>query len=252
MYISIKDYIESKGISGDVILYRDRWHKKRGLCQYLAQNISTNKTICVYSGGAFGLYMAKAFANNKVVVCGNVIADEYKQQILQLPNAIVIEGKTNLASKQYADQMGYLFVDQFDNPLIKQYYKNHFLNLIAEVQAKHVNAFCDCGHSCATLAGAIASGVDVCFVLGINRIEGTRQRLYYLTDYKDRFVQQTTRDFDTTVLQKEIEALYSSFGNVFEATRSISASMSWLKQNPGKTVLVYVGDSPVFGEDITI
>lgn len=253
MNISIKDYLATKGINGNIILYRDKQHKKKALCEYLAKNISTDKTICIYSGGAFGLYIAKAFPNNKVVICGSRITDEYKQQIVQMSNATIIEGlatATNAKTKVYAEANGYFYINQFDNPFIKAYYKNHLVNIIAELQGTSINAFCDAGHSCGTMAGFIESGLTSWqFVLGVN-IDG-RTNVHYLTNLTDKFVQETTLNFDTAVLQAEIEAAYPSFGNIFEATRSISAAMSWLQKNPNKTVLVYVGDSPVFGEDFS-
>ena len=48
--------------------------------------------------------------------------------------------------------------------------------------------------------------------------------------------------FKTFKLCQEIESLHPEFGNIYEATRSISGAMTWLQNNPNKTVLVYVGD----------
>lgn len=248
MNISIKNYLSTKGVKGDIILYRDSCHKKKAMCEYIAEQIKTVKNICVYSGGAFGLYMSKAFPQKSVFIFGKVTS-EYKTQIERLPNATIFEG-TNNDAKQYASKNDCLFVDQFAEPLIREYYKKHFVEILAEVGT--IDAFVDCGHSCATLAGAIESGANLQFVLGINRVGGERQNVHYLKDHKGKFTQETTRNFDTAVLQTEIEDAYPSFGNIFEATRSISAAMSWLQKNPNKTVLVYVGDSPVFGEDATL
>lgn len=250
MIQNIKDYLKTKAIEGDIILYRDKAHKKKAMCEFLAQRIKTDKTICVHSGGAFGLYIAKAFQNNQIIICGNPTA-EYRQQIEKMPNAVV-EGKVSTTAKvkTHAEALGFYFVDQFGEPLIKQYYKHHFANILKEVGS--VDAFCDCGHSCATIAGAIESGANLEFILGIVKADGEREHVHYLAEYKDKFVQETTRNFNTKQIQTEIEEMYPDFGNIFEATRSISAAMSWLLKNPNKTVLVYVGDSPVYGEDATI
>lgn len=246
--MSIKEYLATKGIQGNIILCRDKGHKKKAMCEYLAQNIETGKKICVYSSGAFGLYIAKVFSSNQVVICAKGFSTEYKKQIVQLQNATIIESiENNAKAKDYATANGFYFINQFGENLIKEFYKNHFAEILAEVGT--VDAFCDCGHSCATLAGAIESGANLQFVLGVNMAEGTRSNVHYLTNLTNRFVQETTKNFDTKLLQEEIEKQYPSFGNIFEATRSISAAMSWLQKNPNKTVLVYVGDSPVFGAD---
>lgn len=250
MNISIRDYLSTKGINGNIILYRDKCHKKKAMCEFLAQNIETSKKICVYSSGAFGLYVAKAFPTNQVVICCHQVSSEYQHQIDKLPNAEIVYTKSIKSSvKDYAEQKGYFYVNQFGENLIKEFYKNHFAEILAEVGT--VDAFVDCGHSCATLAGAIESGANLQFVLGINRVDGERQNVHYLKDHKGKFTQETTLNFDTAVLQTEVEATYPSFGNSFEATRSISAAMSWLQKNPNKTVLVYVGDSPIFGQDVS-
>ena len=251
MIVSIKAFLSSKRISGDIILYRDTHHKKKSMCEYVANHlgIQAGIPVRVYSNGAFGLYIAMALPRNQVLVCGRAITSEYKNQIVQLANAKTIEEDDNTTVKNEIAKSNYFYLNQFDEPLIKEYYKKHFAEILAEVGT--VDAFVDCGHSCATLAGAIESGANLQFVLGINRVDGERQNVHYLKDHKDKFTQETTRNFDTAVLQTEIEAAYPSFGNIYEATRSISAAMSWLQKNPNKTVLVYVGDSPVFGQDVS-
>ena len=257
MIISIKDYLTTKDISGNIILYRDNQHKKKELCEYIAKNVSTNKTICCSSGGAYGLYLAKAFPNNNIVICGSPSA-EYKKQIDRLSNVTI---KTTIREtspestniKDYAEQQGYYHISQYTDPLIEEYYKIHFADILKELEGVNIDAFCDCGHSCATLSGFIAADlVKWAFILGVVRPEGIRTWVHHLSDKTDKFVQETTRNFDTKQIQLDIEEMYPDFGNVFEATRSISAAMSWLLKNPGKTVLVYVGDSPVFGEDAII
>lgn len=248
MNITLKNYLADKGVQGKIILYRDKTHKKKALCEYLATKIVTDKTICVYSAGAFGLYMAKAFPNNKVVVCGKISA-EYKKQLAEQSNAVMGNIALGQSVKDFAESNGFLFVDQFNNEYVKEYYKQHFGEILAEVGM--VDAFCDCGHSCSTLAGAVESGAKIKFVLGYNG-EQPRQNLHHLNKHKDKIEQATTRNFDTATLQGEIEKEYPSFGNIFEATRSISSAMAWLQKNPNKTVLVYVGDSPSFGKDAEI
>lgn len=256
MIYNIKEYLQTKSIEGNIILYRDKAHKKKALCEYLAENITTDKPICFYSSGAFGLYMAKAFPNNQIVILGKPTT-EYQQQIDKLPN-VTINTSTRETSpistnrKDFAEANGFYFVDHFGEPLIENYYKNHFANILEEAKGFQIDTFCDCGHSCATLSGAIASGTDLDFVLGVVGEAGSRIGLYYLDDKQDKFTQETTKNFDTKQIQTDIESMYPDFGNIYEATRSISAAMSWLQKNPGKTVLVYVGDSPVFGEDAEI
>lgn len=237
MNVSIKDYLKMKGIEGDIILYRDNSHKKEKMCEYLAKNISTDKTIAFYSGGAFGLYMAKAFPNNTLKHCGKA-SSEYKEQIDQLDNIEIVPCLNNAAARTLAEQNDWFFIDQFNEPLIKEYYKQHFTDILAELNDKHIDAFVDCGHSCATIASFVESDlVDWAFVLGITNKNG-RRKYHYLDAHKEQVEQVWTGYFNTEEIQNENESL----GNIFEATRSISAAMQWLVMNPNKTVLVYVGD----------
>lgn len=233
-----------------IVLYRDSRHKKAAMCEYIAKHLNVNDdVICVYSTGAFGLYMAKAFPNNKVVICGRIVTEEYKTQIRALPNTEIVCGiNTNAEAQSYAEAHGYYYINQFDEPLIKEYYKTHFADILSELGDIHIDAFCDCGHSCATIAAAVERGDFSAYILGVNTLND-RSNIHYLSD-KNGFVQEKTFNYDTAALRDNIESTYPSFGNVFEATRSISAAMSWLEKNPNKTVLVYVGDSPVFGQDI--
>ena len=238
---------------GKIVLYRDSRHKKAAMCEYLAEQmvVQNSETLCLYSTGAFGLYMAKAFPNNKVVICGHSVTAEYKAQIQALPNAEIVCGvNTNAEAQIYAAEHGYKFVNQFGEPLIVEYYKAHFADILAELGDTHIDAFCDCGHSCATMAAALERGDFDAYVLGVNT-PGDRANLHYLAG-KSGFVQEKTFNHDTKALRAEIENEYQVFGNIFEATRSISAAISWLDKNPGKTVLVYVGDSPDFGKDTRI
>lgn len=244
MIQSIKKYLSDKNIPGDIILYRDKSHKKKAMCEYLASKIETDKIICVHSVGAFGLYTAKAFPNNLVMIFGDP-SEEYLSQIRETPNARVSKkGMGNFVKKDESH-----FINQFNEPIIEEYYTAHFVKIMKDVGA--VDAFCDCGHSCATLSGAIKSGMNLCYILGTVKPTG-RKYVHYLSDKIGQFTQEYAGNFDTKQIQIDIESMYPKFGNIFEATRSISAAMSWLQKNPNKTVLVYVGDSPVFGEDKTI
>ena len=258
MVQNIKDFLATKGIDGEIILYRDKQHKKKALCEYLEKNIGTDKDVSTISGGAFGLYLAKAFPKKKAVIIG-IPTPEYRAQIDRLSHAVVVSNiretsPVSTNAKDYSDKKGYYFVDQYKEPLIKEYYKKHFTDIVTELGDIHVDAFCDCGHSCATMAGAIENELTAkwSFILGVVVKSGRREHVHHLTGKENMFVQETTRNFDTKQLQVEIEKAYPKFGNVFEATRSISAAMSWLQKNPKKTVLVYVGDSPVLGEDAII
>ena len=255
MYQSLKPLLERENFNGEIILYRDDRHKKAAMCEYLAEQmvVQNSETLCLYSTGAFGLYMAKAFPNNKVVICGHSVTAEYKAQIQALSNTEIVCGvNTNAEAQKYAAEHGYRFINQFGEPLIKEYYKIHFADILAELNGQTINAFCDCGHSCATLAGFIESGLaNYEFILGVNT-ETERTNIHYLVGKETMFTQEKTFNYDTEQLQEAIEAAFPTFGNVFEATRSISAAISWLDKNPGKTVLVYVGDSPDFGKDTRI
>lgn len=67
MIQSIKTLLQEYGIDGDIILYRDEDHKKKGLCEYLINNIDTDgKEVVTFSDGAFGLYLSRALPNNTV------------------------------------------------------------------------------------------------------------------------------------------------------------------------------------------
>ncbi len=258
MLQNIKEYLSIKGIDGNIILYRDKQHKKKALCEYLASKIGTEKNVATTSGGAFGLYIAKAFSNRQTIIFGRP-TPEYQQQIDKISTASVMTNiretsPTSTNAKDYATANGFYYIDQYKENLIKEYYKNHFTDIVGELGDIHIDAFCDCGHSCATLAGAIENSLTSKwkFILGVVLESGHRDHVHYLTGKEKKFVQETTRNFNTKQIQEDIEKAYSSFGNVFEATRSISSAMSWLQKNPGKTVLVYVGDSPVLGADVTI
>lgn len=67
MIQSIQPILSQYNVTGDIILYRDSDHKKKGLCEYLANNIDTEgKEIVTFSDGAFALYLSRALPNNTV------------------------------------------------------------------------------------------------------------------------------------------------------------------------------------------
>lgn len=260
MIQSINNIIKNYDIEGEILLYRDENHRKKGMLQFLKDNFNIGKdqVICTYSDGAFGLWTARIFNDNQVITCFPILSPDYGELMEATKNLILISGIKNLSNwKEYYEGKGYFIINQFEDNLVKDYYKNYFLTVVNAVKDYHIDAFCDCGHSCATIAGFIeADLVDWQFILGVNTL-GKREKVHHLMPLKDKVIQYTTKKFDTLKLGKEIEAAYPEFGNVYEATRSISAAMSYLKDNPGKTVLIYVGDSfekegTKFGQDTII
>lgn len=264
MILLIKDIIKNYGINGDIVLYRDEKHRKEGLMQYLKDNLLIEgKIIVTYSDGAFGLFLARALPDNQVITHFKYISPDYGELMKKQSNLTLIydvkgtkDWKENYLPKYNTDE--YLIINQFEEDIITEYYKNYFPTMIDVLKVYDIDAFCDCGHSCQTMAGFIRSNeenkfVDWKFILGINRREG-RENLWKLNQYKGLYEESPTFDFDTLQLGKEIEEKYPYFGNVYEATRSISAAMAWLKTNPGKTVAIYVGDAykkegTKFGQD---
>lgn len=247
MILSIKGLIEKYGIAGDILLYREGSHRKKEMAKYLASKLSIpNETeIHTYSNGAFGLYLAKAFPDIKVnTYCGGASKD-YLNEMVSTKNLRIISNMDYLSFKEMG--FGGIVIDQYTNKLVLEYYKLYFNKLVKLVSNYKIDAFCDCGHSCATLAGFVASNfekglVKWDFVLGCV-IKVPRTNIYHLEPYRDKILFYSTREFDTYKLEGEIERMWPEFGNVFEATRSISAAMAYLVENPGKTVLVWVGDS---------
>lgn len=251
MIQSIKEILQQYNIDGDIILYRDADHRKKKLCEYIAKNINVDAdtTICTNSDGAFGLYLARAFPNNKVISCCYTISPDYSDAMLSTQN---LEVKTQMGLLQdtrlyenFAQNNGYLFIDQFNNKLLLEYYSSYFDTIVNEVKTYSIDAFCDCSHTGATITGFKQRDIDVNtgwqFIVGVNRDPG--EYFNYSTLYQDEFMQVTTLNYDTLEIGELIEQQYPNFGNVYEATRSISAAMTWLSQNPNKTVLVYVGDA---------
>lgn len=264
MILSIKKIIQLYGIEGDILLYRDENHRKEGLMKYLKSKLDTqNKTIITWSDGAFGLLLARAFPENQVVTYFNHISPDYGELMKVQSNLILREGYRglddweNICYQKYSDKDKYIIINQYKNELITEYYSNYFPIMVNALKDCHIDAFCDCGHSCQTMAGFIKGNkenklVDWKFVLGVNFYP--RKNLWQLTQYENEIEQALTKDFNTLIIGKEIEATYPEFGNVFEATRSITAAMAWLKAHPGKTVAVYIGDAykkegTKFGQD---
>ena len=263
MVISIKNIIKNYGIEGDILLYRGENHRKKGLCDYLKNNLPVSgKTIITYSDGAFGLFLARALPDNQVITHYRHISPDYGELMEVQPNLTLVGEMDGLSGwKEYCKQNyigdNYLFINQFEDSIVTDYYNGYFSTVVDALKSYPVDAFCDCGHSCQTLAGFISRNrvdnlVDWFFILGVNLYP--RTNLWFLDKHLGYFVQYTTKDFDTLTIGKRIEAAFPAFGNVYEATRSITAAMSFLKDNPGKTVAVYVGDSrekegTKFGQD---
>ena len=264
MILSIQKILKLYGIEGDILLYRDENHRKEGLMKYLKSKLDIqDKTIVTWSVGAFGLLLARAFPENQVITYFNHISPDHDELMKAQPNLILKGGYKglneweNICDQKYSDKDKYIIINQYKNKLITEYYSNYFPIMVNALKDCHIDAFCDCGHSCQTMTGFIAKNkkenlVNWEFVLGVNHYP--RTNLWRLAEYEGSFIQYITRDFNTLIIGKEIEATYPEFGNVFEATRSITAAMSYLRDNPGKTVAVYIGDAykkegTKFGQD---
>ena len=240
MFQRINEVTKDYGVTGSIILYRDSDHKKVGLCNYLHTKLQDEigaSPILVCSSGAYAVYMGKAFPNNQILVNG-ILSPEYKAIADTMPNikAIGAESKAYLLS-------------QFKSPLFTEYYALHLDDILLDLGAvaNEVSAFCDFSHSGATLAGFIQSGkTNWEFLSG--QFGDNPKPLTHLTKQAGKFGIAKIHQIDTVALQAKIETAYPAFGNVFEATRSIAAAISWMRDNPDQTVLCYVGDSMVFGE----
>lgn len=263
MILSIKKIIQLYGIEGDILLYRDENHRKQGLCDYLKSNLPIeNKTVITYSDGALALFLARALPENKVITHYGRISPDYGELMVAQPNLVLNNNFYNLDEwKSYCKEHyvgdDYIIINQYEDSLLTEYYKGYFPKVVEAFKDYKVDAFCDCGHSCQTMAGFISKNkenklVDWQFILGVNLLP--RRKLWKLTDLQNDFVQYITRDYNTLIVGKEIEATYPEFGNVFEATRSITAAMSYLREHPGQTVAIYIGDAfekegTKFGQD---
>lgn len=246
MIKSIKDVINEYGISGDILLYRDADHRKKKMCEYLVSNIDIgDKEVHTYSDGAFALYLARALPNNLVNTYCGVISHDYGE-IMEATENLKINLNTSYPDFDKTKFDG-IKIDQYSSKLVFEYYKSYFQKMVDEVKDYKINAFCDCGHSCATLAGFVASNlenklVDWNFILGCV-LKVPRTYIYHLESYRDKIISYLTTKFDTYEIGDKIEEKHPDFGNVFEATRSISAAMAYLQEHPNETVAVYVGDS---------
>lgn len=246
--INLSTLLEEKEIKGEILLYRDDEHKKLKLCEHLVsvyQNeIEKKGHIVVYSGGAFGLYMAKAMPNNcQITICGSP-TQEYLKQIEKIPNTNVEYGTVIKQAELFAETLNALYINQFGDTETVRYYKKHFEEINKEINLSSY-VFVDCGHSCATMAGAEESKLFKKCVLTVTG-PMVRRNCHFCMN---KNIEQTTcYGYDTLTLQKEIETRYPDFGNVFEATRSIAGAINYLDKNPNEKIFIYVGDSPVYGE----
>ena len=264
MVQSIKSVISRYGIQGDILLYRDTFHRKKEMLEYVVDGLDTEgKEVCTISDGAFGLFLARALPNNVVHTCYNIISPDYGEVMEQQSNLVLHSGLYRNgynASNDYNEFVKrhpeYVYINQFEDSAVKDYYKNYFPKLVWAVNEYKVDAFCDYSHSGATLAGFmenneeslltnwkfILGSVDMKFAIYADKPFEFEPR-NYLSKFKDKLDIVSCNYYNTYDLGIEIETEYPEFGNVYEATRSISAAMKWLESNPNKTVLVYVGDS---------
>lgn len=150
MVIKITDLLQNYGLNGALVLYRSGQYRKFHLCDFLAYQITVSEgdVLGARTCGAFGLALAKKYPNNEVELIGK-ISPEYMRQLDALPNARIVT--------QFSD--GIIYVDQHKNPLVLEHYANYFPTILAEVGNESIDAFCDCGHTCGTFAGLLASGL---------------------------------------------------------------------------------------------
>lgn len=254
MIQSIQPILSQYNVTGDIILYRDSDHKKKGLCEYLANNIDTEgKEIVTFSDGAFALYLSRTLPYNTVHTCYRIISPDYGELLEQQLNLVLHPNMTR--PKEYVqfieEHPEYVEINQYTNPLCKQYYKEHFQNILQELGDTHIDAFIEYGHSCATLAGFADSNlVDWDFVyatvdIGVDLWGDNPRYRNQAKGMDDKLSAVFCVQLNTLELGRLIESTYPEFGNVYEATRSIAGAINYLQKNPGKTVLVYVGDNPV-------
>lgn len=254
MIQSIKTLLQEYGVNGDIILYRDADHKKKGLCKYLINNIDTDgKEVVTFSDGAFGLYLSRALPNNTVHTCYRTISPDYGELMEAQPNLVLHPNMTR--PKEYVEFLAqhpeYVEINQYTNTLCKEYYKQHFSDVLQELGNTHIDVFMDYGHSCATLAGFAESGLtDWDFIyatidIGVELWGDNPRYRNHAKGLDDKLSAIFCVQLDTLALGRKIEATFPAFGNVYEATRSIAGAINYLSKNPEKTVLVYVGDSPI-------
>lgn len=247
MVISIKKYLQQQGIQGDILLYRDNAHRKENMCKYLVDklNIEESDIVYIYSDGAFALYLARALPNNVIHTYCRVLSHDYGELLDKQKNLII---HYPFYYSEFVDmEVDGIKLNQFNEDIILEYYTKYFSKLYEEVKDYKIDAFCDCGHSCATIAGFYNAAknnfdLDWQFILGIYN-DDKRSNYYHLNAYKDYVKMYNTEKFNSFDIGDTLEEEYPEFGNLYEATRSISAAMSYLKSCPEKTVLIYVGDS---------
>lgn len=252
MIQSIKNIVTALGYNGDIILYRDSFHKKKGLCEYLAKNVQPTDIIVTYSDGAFALYLARALPNNTIHTCYNGISPDYGELLEKQINLVLHPNYRRAVNYKnfLQEHPEYVEINQYTDEKCVEYYAQHFVEIYEqELKNLHIDAFAEYGHSGATLAGVIkANIVDWDFImatLDFNTL--TSDKINYrnhMNSVKDKITHvEFCTKINTFLIGQEIERVYPEFGNVYEATRSIAAAFSYLEKNPGKTVLVYVGDS---------
>ena len=237
------EILSKYGVTGEIVLYRDAngKNKKHGLCQYIHTHRKKDigdKDILICSMGAYAEQMGLAFPNNTIWVNGT-ITPEYKARIDLMPNVKKLSAL--MPNDVYA-------ISQYVDEVFPSYYESHFETILAKLGAKQVDAYADACHSGATLAGFIKSGKKPSWkwINGIGTLGGPHRTIPHLKDFDSQIETISYLNFKTRELQVEIESAYPTFGNVFEATRAIATAILWLKDNPNKTVLCYVGDAKVF------
>lgn len=252
MIQSIKNIVTALGYNGDIILYRDSFHKKKGLCEYLAKNVQPTDIIVTYSDGAFALYLARALPNNTIHTCYNGISPDYGELLEKQTNLVLHPNYRRAVNYKnfLQEHPEYVEINQYTDEKCVEYYAQHFAEIYEqELKNLHIDAFAEYGHSGATLAGVIkANIVDWDFImatLDFNTLtSGKINYRNHMNSVKDKITHvEFCTKINTFLMGQEIERVYPEFGNVYEATRSIAAAFSYLEKNPGKTVLVYVGDS---------
>ena len=252
MVVSIQNIVNDLGYRGNILLYRDGYnHKKKGLCEYLAKDIQVGQEIVTYSDGAFGLYLARALPKNIVHTFYNNISPDYGELMEAQKNLIRHPNTKRLNEyKQFVEtHQEYIEINQYTDKRCVEYYEQHFIKIYEdELKYYTIDAFCEYGHSGATLAGAINAGFKWDFIMAtlninvdIGAIPTYRNHMSEVSS-KINHVEFCTK-IDTFELGQKIEKQYPQYGNVYEATRSIAGALSYLEKNPGKTILVYVGDS---------
>lgn len=244
MIQSIKTLLQEYGIDGDIILYRDEDHRKKKMCEYLVSKMELEgKDVVTYSDGAFAYYLSLAMPSGTVNTYYYIISPDYKEAMENQLNLVLNPGvRKSTWVEMTQEHTDWVVVDQFTNENVKEYYKNYFQTVVDAVKDYTIDAFCDYSHSAMTMAGFIDSElVNWKFIAGILIVNSVILRPQ-LEQYKDILDVVDVNHFDTDELGVKIEQMYPNFGNVYEATRSISGAMQWLVNNPGKTVLVYVGD----------